>query len=193
MAFSARSTLRLMALPLVAGALLLVPGLSAQASGASACHRYGDAKPGSISGKHAEAAIFCFINRKRHDHGKASLSRKTPLGEAADRHNQFMINHNCFSHQCSGEGSLDTRLKSTGYLAGGLIRWMYGENIAWGEEGKGTPASIVNAWMHSAGHRANILNGTFKDVGIGVDWGTPYSKSYNGGTYTLDFGYRLFG
>ena len=101
-----------------------------------------------------------------------------------------MQNHNCFSHQCSGEASLTRRLKNAGWLTGGLTRWAYGENIAWGGGNLGTPKSIVNSWMNGSGHRANILSSTFDEVGVGYSKGTISSKSANGSVMTTDFGYK---
>ena len=39
-------------------------------------------------------------------------------------------------------------------------------------------------------HRSNILNGSYRDVGVGVVWGSPNKRGASAGTYTLDFGYR---
>ncbi|MGI9021584.1 MAG: CAP domain-containing protein, partial [Solirubrobacterales bacterium] len=66
-------------------------------------------------------------------------------------------------------------------------------NIAWGGRSLGTPKQIVDAWMHSSGHRANILNGRFRDLGIGFGSGSPTNRKVNAGIYTTDFGYRLLG
>jgi uncharacterized protein YkwD len=102
-----------------------------------------------------------------------------------------MENHHCFDHVCGGEASIDSRLRSVGYLGGNLLRWSWGENIAWGEHSYGTPRRIVKAWMNSPEHRANILNGTFRDIGVGIVWGTPHRAHARGGIYTTDFGYRV--
>jgi hypothetical protein len=92
----------------------------------------------------------------------------------------------------SPDGStLQSRVTATHYLDG-AHGWGIGENIAWGTGGLGTPRSIVRAWMHSPGHRANILNATFRDIGIGIAAGAPipHGAAATGGTYTTDFGYR---
>jgi uncharacterized protein YkwD len=52
----------------------------------------------------------------------------------------------------------------------------------------GTPAAMVDAWMHSPGHRLNLLHRSFRDVGIGIVAGTPTGGG--GATYTTDFGVR---
>jgi uncharacterized protein YkwD len=101
-----------------------------------------------------------------------------------------MAGHACFDHLCSGEADLVARIKATAYL-NGATSWTVGENIAWGEQALGTPANIVAAWMHSPGHRANILNADFDDIGIGFVSGAPFSAhEANAGIYTTDFGSR---
>lgn len=174
-------------LALLAGvvvALLLVPGFTAQAS-ANPCKRYGDARPSNITAKHARAATICLINQERNQHGRGDLHRSTRLSEAARNHSSRMADKHCFSHQCSGERSPMSRLQSVGYLVGGLTRWAYGENIAYGDDTRGTPRQIVNAWMNSSGHRANNLSGTFRDVGVG------FARDGRRGYYSADFGLRV--
>ena len=83
--------------------------------------------------------------------------------------------------------------RSVAYLLSGLLRWTYGENIAYGGDHYGTPKTIMKAWMNSPGHKANILNPAFRDVGVGVEPGVPGSPHSSGGTYTTDFGMRLLG
>jgi uncharacterized protein YkwD len=55
-----------------------------------------------------------------------------------------------------------------------------------------TPATIVRAWMHSPGHRANILNRRFREIGIGVASGAPVrdGAAKSGATYATEFGLR---
>ena len=65
--------------------------------------------------------------------------------------------------------------------------WSAGENIAWGQGDLSTPRSIVAAWMASPGHRANILNGEYTQIGLGLAPGSPVDATW-GATYTTDFG-----
>jgi uncharacterized protein YkwD len=102
-----------------------------------------------------------------------------------------MVGTNCFDHECGGESDLGKRLESVGYLSGGLSRWAYGENIAWGGGDYGTARAIVNAWMNSPPHRANILSPEFHDIGIGFSPGTPSAGQADGAIYTTDFGLRV--
>jgi uncharacterized protein YkwD len=178
----------LLALALAALGIAASP-LAADAE-ASTC-RGADTKPAKLSAKEARKAIICLVNRRRDNAGLGSLDRDRRLQKAAQRHNERMRGNGCFAHQCPGEGGLDTRLRSVGYLSDGLRRWSYAENLAWGRKGRGTPASIVDAWMHSSGHRANILSRDFRDLGVGFAAGTPSSKGGSGGIFTVDFGVRV--
>lgn len=64
-----------------------------------------------------------------------------------------------FSHTRPDGSSFSTALKEQG------VSYRYsGENIAWGQK---TPEQVMNAWMNSEGHRANILNSNFNHIGIG--------------------------
>ncbi|XP_021968551.1 uncharacterized protein YkwD [Folsomia candida] len=98
-------------------------------------------------------------NSYRSQNGKGPLAYSSQLEQAARNHNSVMTSKNCFSHQCSGEPSLGDRVSATGY------RWTgAGENIA---AGQGDCKSVMNSWMNSSGHKANIL-GNFKHVGCAV-------------------------
>ena len=176
----ARQALPLGAIAL-AVALLGVPG---SASASSPCTRYGDQQPGQISAKHARTATICLINRERASHHKGRLDHDGRLDRAARGHSARMVRVGCFSHECRGERGLLGRLQAVRYIVGGLSRWAYGENIAYGEASRGTPKQIVDAWMHSSGHRANILSGSFRDIGVG------YARHGDRGYYTADFGLR---
>jgi uncharacterized protein YkwD len=140
--------------------------------------------------QHAAAdAIQCLINKKRHSHGKGNLSADGQLTGAAQHHSDYMVEHSCFAHECPGESGMSSRIKQSGYLGGAPV-WGIGENIAAASGGRGSPANIVRAWMNSPPHRANILSGQFKNLGVGMAHGTPSNPGSRGGTYTVDFGYK---
>jgi len=66
---------------------------------------------------------------------------------------------------------------------------MLGEALAWGELQLGQPARLIDALMHSAEHRAIILDPRFRELGIGLAVGVPVAGDVNpGATLTLDFG-----
>jgi uncharacterized protein YkwD len=177
---------------LVAATAMLAFAIPAPDAGAAgkACRLYANAKPRKVSKQHARSSVICLINRRRSNHGLAPLKRHRKLQTAAQRHTERMEGGNCFAHQCYGEASLDGRLADVGYLTGGLTSWTLAENVGWGLKRRGTPRAIVNGWMKSAPHRATILSGTFRDIGVGFADGTPSDAHGNGGVYTVDFGVR---
>ena len=150
---------------------------------ASACEGANE-EPTAVSLDVTERATFCLINRQRTTRGIRGLRRNTRLDLASARHARSMAARNFFEH-----GNFVGRIRSAKYLQGAR-GWRLGENIAWGSGALGTPAEIVDAWMHSPGHRANILNRGFREIGIGVARGTPNRSYGDGGTYVTDFGTR---
>jgi uncharacterized protein YkwD len=172
-------------------ALLFAAGPAAQSAGAAGpCNKWGDKESNEITKGHARKAVFCLLNQERHSHGLSSLDRDKKLQRASQRHNDYMQNHRCFSHECSGEASLTGRLQSVGWLTGGLNAWAYGENIAWGSGRLGTPKNIVQEWMNSPDHRANILSNRFDEIGVGYSKGTITNKDTSGAVMTTDFGWK---
>jgi uncharacterized protein YkwD len=174
--------------PLVALAAVLVLLLVAapSASAADACSA-AHARPAQASKRALVRATLCVLNahRARNDLRRLRLSPR--LSAAARRHSRAMARRNFFSHDSLGGASFVDRIRRTGYLRG-TRSWSVGENIAYGDGGRSTPASIGRAWMNSPGHRANILSRSFRAVGIGIAVGTPGGGG--GGTYTTDFGRR---
>jgi uncharacterized protein YkwD len=134
-------------------------------------------------------ATLCTINAERSSHGFGPLRLNSRLSRAAAAHAGDMERRNYFSHDSLGGGSFVDRIRSTGYL-NGARSWTVGENLAWGSRGRSTPLTITEMWMNSPGHRANILNSTFREIGIGVAYGAPISSSAPAATYATDFGAR---
>ncbi|MEA2425425.1 MAG: hypothetical protein QOH13_1835 [Thermoleophilaceae bacterium] len=100
-----------------------------------------------------------------------------------------MVRRNYFEHSTPDGQSVGDRLRAIGYSRG--VNASAGENIAYGVGEKGTPASIVDAWMHSPGHRADILRPAFTEIGIGIALGAPEVATGDrpaSATYTTDFG-----
>jgi uncharacterized protein YkwD len=79
------------------------------------------------------------------------------------------------------------RIRHAHYLEGAR-GWSLGENLAWGTGDVASPARIVDAWMHSPGHRRNILDRRFREIGIGLAPGAPGRG--DGATYVTEFGAR---
>lgn len=139
-------------------------------------------------------ATFCLINRERALHGERPLRLNLKLQRAAQRHSEEMVAEDYFSHyEPSGEGPAG-RMRATGYI-GPNVGYEVGENIAWGTLRLATPNAIVEGWMHSPGHRANILDASFRETAIGVVAAVPrsFGKGQQGAIYTQDFGVIITG
>jgi uncharacterized protein YkwD len=171
-----RRLLRLLAAALAAGALALP-------AAASAGCRDAGLQPHAGNLKRANAAVLCLLNVQRAHHGLRPLHESRKLDRAAMRWSHTMVARRIFAH-----ADMLGRIRASGYLQGAGA-WTVGENIAWGMFDWGTPRHIVNDWMNSPGHRANILSRSFRDIGLGVATGTPVGRN-PGGTYTTDFGAR---
>jgi uncharacterized protein YkwD len=101
-----------------------------------------------------------------------------------------MAKHNYFDHNSLSGATFIDRIRRVGYLAGARS-WTVGENLAWGAGERATPSAIVQAWMNSPGHRANILSGSFREIGLGVAYDAPVGGGLHpAGTYATDFGAR---
>jgi uncharacterized protein YkwD len=135
-------------------------------------------------------AVLCLHNRDRAAAGLPPLKENAKLRKAAVGHSDDMVSRRYFDHdEPDGDGMVD-RIKRAGYVRPGDA-WSLGENIAWGTQELATPAEIHKAWMNSAGHRANILRRSFREIGIGIVLGNPsVNPADAGATYTADFGVR---
>ncbi|MFI6982841.1 CAP domain-containing protein [Embleya sp. NPDC050154] len=101
-------------------------------------------------------------NAERAKHGCGPLTDNAKLQAAAQGHSHDMAKRGYFDHINPDGADSSRRISAAGY------RWSAsGENIA---AGQASPAAVMNAWMASPGHRANILNCSFKDIGVGVDF-----------------------
>jgi uncharacterized protein YkwD len=136
------------------------------------------------------AATLCLVNRERASHGESALQPNGQLRQAAQGHTESMVENDYFEHTGPGGQTQLQRLRDVGYIYSSRIGYAIGENLAWGGGALGTPRAIVAAWMASPGHRANILDPSFRDTAIGVSARLPASVAHGqlGGIYTQDFG-----
>jgi uncharacterized protein YkwD len=132
---------------------------------------------------------LCLLNAERAQRGLGALTANGQLARAAEGHNSEMVRSQFFSHDSPDGRSFEDRILAAGYRPLGAGGWTVGENIAWGTGELATPRSIMAAWMASPGHRANILESGFQEIGVAVAPGTPASDA-GGATYTTDFGAR---
>ena len=146
-------------------------------------------KPSQIGAAAAGQTTLCLLNRQRTDHGLPPLRENRLLTQASLQHSQDMVQRNYFEHTTPDGRTVGDRLLALGYARGTTAS--SGENIAYGYARESTPAAIVDLWMHSPGHRADILRRTFTEIGIGIAPGAPVlpsSKQSDSATYTTDFG-----
>ncbi|MEV7773382.1 CAP domain-containing protein [Kitasatospora sp. NPDC086791] len=109
-------------------------------------------------------AVVDLVNAERAKAGCGPVTAEPRLATAAQSHSDDMADRNYFDHASPEGYHADHRIEATGY------RWStWGENIARGQK---DPAAVMDAWMNSPGHRANILNCAFKQLGVGVRTGS---------------------
>jgi uncharacterized protein YkwD len=202
-------------LPAAAVAVSLLAPAGAQAKDVKATVALGDKRPAKASvakGKKAKAqvaadcgstdvlptadnlaqiraAVLCLHNQTRAAKGLPLLRENAKLDKAALGHSNDMVAAGYFDHTTPGGTSFVDRIFAAGYVKrdGG---WVLGENLAWGTGDLSTPDGVMNSWMNSPGHKANILKRAYREVGIGIKLGVPTDDTV-GATYTLDFGAKL--
>lgn len=162
--------------------------MAAPAAVAKPCEN-ADARSGATSMKDLAAASVCLMNKSRARRGLRPLRMERRLALAARRHSEDMVQRGYFSHVSRRGGNVVSRLRGAGYFRGARA-WFVGENLAWGAGWNSTPRAIWLSWMRSSGHRANILQARFRDVGVGVVLQTPTARARHGATYTTTFGMR---
>lgn len=124
---------------------------------------------GSSSNLTYEQKVVELVNVERQKAGLPALKMDASLSNVARAKSKDMAVNNYFAHQSPTYGSAGDMLRQYG------ISWhAWGENIA---AGQSTPEIVVNAWMNSSGHRANILSSNFSKIGVGYvtsSSGRPY-------------------
>jgi uncharacterized protein YkwD len=107
----------------------------------------------------AADAVISATNAARRAAGCKALVSDPRLTEAAQQHAEDMAAEGYFSHTAEDGRTFDARIRDSGYRSPG------GENIARGQR---SASEVVGDWMDSAGHRRNILDCTFKTIGVGI-------------------------
>ena len=132
------------------------------------------------------AAVLCLHNQIRQQHNLPLLKDNTKLRKAAAGHSADMVDEGYFDHTAPSGDTFVDRILGARY-AKRTDGWTLGENLAWGTGDLSTPAGVMQAWMNSAGHKANILKRSYREVGIGIRLGVPSDPGV-GATFTADFG-----
>jgi uncharacterized protein YkwD len=148
-----------------------------------------DVQPTTQNLPHVADVLFCLMNAMRADAGVPALTEQDELGQASVDHSEDMVDNKYFAHDSLDGRDVVARLEAVSYIpkAG---EWIVGENLAWGSGTLATPKALVGAWMNSPPHRANLLSADFREVGLGVVFGTPSKDTDAGVTVTTDFGTR---
>jgi uncharacterized protein YkwD len=122
----------------------------------------------------SEQEVVDLVNAERAKLGAAPLTVNYSLQEAAWVHNEHMESIGRICHSNCGDGDPGSRIAATGYRASG-----WGENVA---SSYPNPAAVMAAWMGSSGHRANILNRNFTDIGVAHNsyWTQVFSRPAGG-------------
>lgn len=106
-----------------------------------------------------EAEVVRLVNEVRAENGLKALSANWELSRVARYKSEDMSTNRYFSHTSPTYGTPFQMMR-----AFGLSYRSAGENIAYGQR---TPAAVVDAWMNSSGHRANILSASYTQIGVG--------------------------
>ena len=106
-----------------------------------------------------EAEVIRLVNEIRRQNGLGELTASAELSHVARLKSQDMHDKGYFDHTSPTYGSAFDMLRSFG-----ISYRTAGENIAYGYS---TPQAVVDAWMNSSGHRANILNASYTQIGVG--------------------------
>jgi uncharacterized protein YkwD len=122
-----------------------------------------DVRATEATAQELRATVRCLINRKRARRGAEKVVRHPALRKAAQRHTATMVDAGCLAHRCGDEPDLEERLRRAGYFEGAKS-WSFVENTGCAT---GAGAMVAN-WFHSREHRLNLLDETYRDIGIGV-------------------------
>jgi uncharacterized protein YkwD len=132
------------------------------------------------------AALLCLHNQVRAQYKLPALKLNTKLQKAGATHSSEMVEDGYFDHTSPDGTTFVERILDAGY-AKPSDGWTLGENLAWGTGDLSTPAGVMNAWMNSPGHKANILKRDYKEIGFGIKLGVPSDDSV-GATISAEFG-----
>jgi uncharacterized protein YkwD len=130
-------------------------------------------------------ATLCLLNAQRTRNGRVALSQNVLLDRAAVLHSLDMAKRKYFEHADPDGVQPAARIVHQGYPP-----ILVGENLAWGELAESTPANIVALWMKSPGHRANVLEPDYREIGIGLAFQAPepQDEPRQAAIYTTTFG-----
>jgi len=124
------------------------------------------APPTGACGSTFESEVFNLVNQIRGQNGKAPLACALDAGKVSRAYSEYMCSAGFFSHTGKDGSSPSSRLRAAGVTFYGA-----GENIAAGQR---SSQAVMDSWMKSSGHRANIL-GNYSHIGVGY---APCPRGY---------------
>ena len=150
-----------------------------------------DTQSGVAREQSLEGLVLQRINEVRAAHGLNRLTASTGLGRAAVTHSRSMMENGFFAHESRNGAPFWQRLKT--FYGPRTHGWTVGENLAMFGGSKPDANAIVEAWMASPPHRANLLSKLFANAGIAILHDPAAGGVYGGlstWVVTLDVGAR---
>ena len=148
---------------------------AAPPSGAATSSSAAAASTPATNASSYEQQVLALTNAERAAVACPALTWNGTLASVARAHSQDMATNNYFDHNSQNGTTPEQRIAAAGYTYTAMA-----ENIA---AGQATPADVMASWMGSAGHKANILNCSLTELGVGFATGGSY-----GSYWTQDFG-----
>lgn len=136
-------------------------------------------------------AVTQEVNAIRSARGLRPLTVSAELRRAADSHTQALLEAGMFSHDSPDGTSFSDRLHRFYPQRAGF--WSVGENLLTQGPAEPSAAAVVAAWLRSPGHRANLLNPRWRELGVGARFATAAGGEFAGRPtwiVTLDLGTR---
>jgi uncharacterized protein YkwD len=130
--------------------------------------------------------MLCLTNYARRQRGLVPLKLNAVLHAAGQAKLAADVSCGQFSHTPCGH-AFDSVFGR--YLAG-ATSYRIGENIEWGTASYGSPRVAMSGWLHSSGHRANILNASYTELGVGYLSGQSFQGSTGATLWSQEFGTR---
>ncbi len=138
-----------------------------------------------------QAGVLSGVNSVRRAHGLAPLQLSAGLAGAAHQHSVEMATRGYFGHSSANGSSFDRRIGRY-YPIGGHRYWSVGENLLWSSPDVDA-AGALDMWMKSPEHRANLLTGRWREIGLSAVHADSAPGAYGGSPVTIvtaDFGVR---
>lgn len=149
-------------------------------------------EPDAVTIDRVRTAVLCVVNERRVDAGRGELRASEHLDRSAAAHSADMVEHRYLAHEEGERPTLFQRVRAAGYFAGAADA-LFSENIGAAPLGAASATRLVDAWLLSPDHRANLLHPSFRDLGVGAAFAPPtpvFYADHPSVVFTTDFGRR---